>query len=195
VSYSETFALALNLYRHYRAVTTGLPHKQIDLEELDIAPPASSSAIVPPETLKYVKRYESRLLGLIDIARKSHIDPVLITQPALYGSGTDDVTGVDLGRIRVGETHGEHRWQILELYNDATRRVGTAENVLVIDLAKEVPKSSKYFYDFYHFTNDGAKKVGDIVYSHFSKYLKANYREYLQEEPARVTAERPGTKS
>ncbi len=93
----------------------------------------------------------------------------------------------------MGQTNGQNRWRVLELYNDATRE-SAIENLLVIDLAKELRKSSAYFYDFYHFTNDGAKKVSDIVYSHFSKYLKANYREYLQEEPARVVAERPGSR-
>jgi lysophospholipase L1-like esterase len=177
-SYSETFALVLNVYRYYRAVTTGLSHQEVDLTKVEMAPATAPNFPASPESYKYVKSYETRLVQLINLTRGNQIDPVLITQPALHGGGIDDVTGVDLGRIRWGETDGKTSWSILEMYNEVTRRVGQRENVLVIDLARELPKSSRYFYDYFHFTNEGAKQVGDIIYRHLRPYLSTKYGEY-----------------
>ena len=37
-----------------------------------------------------------------------------MTEPVLYGEGTDDVTRVDLSKIKIGELNGEVSWAILE---------------------------------------------------------------------------------
>jgi lysophospholipase L1-like esterase len=191
-SHSETFALILNIYRHYRAATTGLSHGEIDLTQVEIAPATAADVRARRASEKTLKFYEMRLLRLIHLTRESKIEPVLITQPALHGSGIDDVTGVDLGRIRKGKTDGKGSWDILELYNEVTRRVGKRGNVLVIDLARELPKSSRYFYDYFHFTNEGAEQVGDIVHRRLSPYLKTKFHEYAKHPATRwaVSAER-----
>jgi lysophospholipase L1-like esterase len=177
-SYSETFAVVLNVYRYYRAITTGLSHQEVDLTKAEMAPAMASNFPASPESDKYLKSYEARLVRLMDIARENQIDPVLITQPTLYGGGIDDVTGVDLDRIRDGTIDGKASWGSLEMYNEVTRRVGQKQNVLVIDLARELPKSSRYFYDYFHFTNEGANQVADIVYRHLGPYLRTKYSEY-----------------
>jgi hypothetical protein len=43
--------------------------------------------------------------------------------------------------------------------------------VRLIDLARELPKDSKYFTDWVHYSNDGAVLVGDIVFSHLQPWL------------------------
>ena len=53
--------------------------------------------------------------------------------------------------------------KILELYNDVIR--SDSARILVIDLARKMPKNSEYYYDFIHFTNKGAEKVADILAS------------------------------
>jgi hypothetical protein len=45
--------------------------------------------------------------------------------------------------------------------------------VQVIDLAHQLPKDSRYFYDFLHFTNDGALRVGDIVFDGLAARIEA----------------------
>src|SRR5262249_17312554 len=68
--------------------------------------------------------------------------------------GVDDVTGVDLARVRANRSSqsGAMYWRPLELYNDALRRIGQERSVLVVDLARRLKKSSAFFYDFTHFT-------------------------------------------
>jgi lysophospholipase L1-like esterase len=185
-SYSETFALLLNTYRHYRAVTTGLSHREVDLTKVEIAPATAANGRARGATDKNLKSYETRLLRLINLTRESNIEPVLITQPALHGDGIDDATGIDLGRIQKDGTDAKRSWDNLEMYNEITRRVGKRENVLVIDLARELPKSSRYFYDYFHYTNEGANKVGDIVHRRLSPYLKTKFHEYAKHPASRL---------
>jgi hypothetical protein len=52
----------------------------------------------------------------------------------------------------------------LELYNDVLR--SHSSQVTVIDLSREMPKNSKYYYDFIHFTNEGARLVSEILFKH-----------------------------
>ena len=54
-------------------------------------------------------------------------------------------------------------------------RLGKEHQVLVIDLAREFPKSSRYYYDFYHYTNEGSALVAEIIYKHLYIYLKNKY--------------------
>jgi hypothetical protein len=56
--------------------------------------------------------------------------------------------------------------KILELYNDVLRSF--SDQLTVIDLAKEMPKNSVYYYDFIHFTNEGAGKVAAILFDHLN---------------------------
>ena len=58
---------------------------------------------------------------------------------------------------------GEQAWAALERFNDAMREVGREKSVAVIDLAHLMPKSSRFYYDFLHFSKAGAAKVADIV--------------------------------
>ena len=83
--------------------------------------------------------------------------------------------------------NGGFFWTVLELYNGATRKVAQEEKVLLIDLAREVPKSSKYYYDLVHYDNVGAAKVGSIIYQHLYPYLAQRFPQYL-----RTTASREG---
>ncbi|HEU5320823.1 MAG TPA: hypothetical protein VFX28_08470, partial [Methylomirabilota bacterium] len=107
-------------------------------------------------------------------------EPVLVTQPALYGEGVDDVTGVDLAKVTVDNDpehlrNGGLSWRILELYNDTSRAIGQEQGVFVVDLARRLPKSSRYFYDFVHFTNEGAEAVGDLVARELCPFLAARF--------------------
>jgi hypothetical protein len=54
-------------------------------------------------------------------------------------------------------------WKILEMYNDVTRRAAKEEGVWIVDLARDMPKDSTYFYDGIHFTNEGAEKVAELL--------------------------------
>ena len=78
----------------------------------------------------------------------------------------------------MGEVNGGVQWQVLELYNDVTRTVAEAHNVFLVDLAGSMPKDSAYYYDYHHFSNDGALVVADIVAQQVRPYLRDRFAEY-----------------
>ncbi len=188
--HSELSAALLNLYRFYfpKSVMTVNQNdpKEIDLKTLPTleVSPEVRGAILQAHKDKYLVPYETRLKRLLDIAAANNLQPVLLTQPVLYGNTMDEVTGVNLGNIQVTkEMNGEVAWEVLELYNGVTRKVGREAGVPVIDLAAALPKTSRYFYDLMHYTNAGAEQVGEITYRHLSPWLAKNYPGYRRAAP------------
>ncbi|HEX8136359.1 MAG TPA: SGNH/GDSL hydrolase family protein [Pyrinomonadaceae bacterium] len=181
-AYSEVVALFLNMYRSFTAYQAGLTHHQVNLTQqgyLDISDEAEREYLAA-NTTRYLKDYEARLRRIIEVCRKAGIEPVFVTQPLLVGFGQDDVTGVDLARVRTEGPHqnGKMYWDLLEIYNDVTRRVGRENGILVIDLARELPKTSRYFYDFIHYTPQGAQAISDIIYKSLCPVLQTKYPQY-----------------
>ena len=61
---------------------------------------------------------------------------------------------------------------VQELYNDVTRQVARSDGAFLVDLAHALPKDSRLFYDFMHYTNEGAARLGDIVATHLEPMLR-----------------------
>ncbi len=130
----------------------------------------------------YLMPYRNRVLNLITTCRRAGIEPILITQPLLVGFARDSTTHTDLARFRLHDTeNGELTWKRLELYNGITRQVATSQRVHLIDLARQLPKKSEYYYDEMHYTEAGADAVSALLARDLEPYLKANYG------PAQVT--------
>src|SRR5580704_719833 len=175
--YSEVASLVAGLYRSANAYKHGLMHQKIDLKDFhptgSLPPGTEEKYLAEYAAPHYLTGYEDRIKKLISVSRSNQIEPVLVTQPLLDGGGIDDVTGVDLATIEVGPNRsGKMAWDLQEIYNDVTRRVGREQNVQVIDLARRLPKSSRNFYDFIHFTNEGAQAVADILAQDLCPSLK-----------------------
>jgi lysophospholipase L1-like esterase len=173
---SEVYHYGINLMRYYNAQRWGLLHHPVDLTKIkprDV-PEQQIEAAKEEHRQRYLQPYASRLVRLIELSRENHIEPVLITQPYLLGQGKDDRTGVDLATAEDMGAGGNGKlgWEILELYNDVVRQVGRDHQVFTIDLARELPKSSRNFYDYYHFTNEGSAEVANIIYQHLNPFLQ-----------------------
>lgn len=177
--YSEVAALIANLYRSANAYRQGLMHQKIDLKEqgdYDAPPEAQRKYLAETAADRYVRGFEERIRQLVKVSKANGIQPVLVTQPLLAGGGIDDVTGVDLSRVRVNpNANGKMWWECMEVYNDVTRRVGRENGVTVVDLGRELPKSSRMFYDFIHFNAEGAQQVANIIYTDLCPVLAAQY--------------------
>ena len=165
LSHCETFVLVENALRIARAKKGGLWHSALNLEQLptmEFSQPRFERAERNTDRPSPVTA--SRLATLLKLCRDPGMEPILVTQPALWGQATDPPTGVDLSRIQLpglGTCSMEY-WKILETYNDVTRRAAKEEGVWIVDLARDMPKDSTYFYDGIHFTNEGAEKVAKL---------------------------------
>ena len=188
---SEVASVVLNLYRYFFPKSVQAIGQR-DMGEMDLTAlpllelsAAEKAALLKTHAEKYVPAFEARLRRLLQVTKDNGIVPVLLTQPVVYGLVMDDLTGLDLGKILVAKgMNGEVGWQVLELYNDATRRVGAEAGVLVIDEAREMPKSSRYYYDLNHFSNAGAEKFADIAARGLSPYLAAKFGSFAKTAPS-----------
>lgn len=175
---SEVYSLGLNIYRYLVARHRGLHHEEVNLKAqgaLDVPPAIQRETLrkYREESLPY---YHTRLEQLIRVCRAHEITPVFITQPTLYGPGIDPVTGVDLGKVKLGENlNGELMSAVVDLYNETLRQVGAQEQVKVIDLARELPRNSTYYYDYLHYTEAGATTVAEIIYRELRPYLAKGF--------------------
>lgn len=171
---SEIIGLIVNISRGLDAKRNNLIHQEVLLEKLEHTQVYSKH--IDNQILKhqsYLASYEERLYQLAKTSKNNSINPIFITQPTLVGKGIDQETGIDLETIQLmSKEGGKVYWTILELYNEVMRKVAQKENILLIDLAHELPKNSRYFYDGLHFTNEGAEKVSEIVSENLEKYLK-----------------------
>lgn len=176
-----------NIRRHFKAKSMGVVHANVSHEQLKLLgkskveiDSARKASWLQEHSARYLPGFRSRIEQLISMAKENSIEPVLITQPALYGKGKDPQTGVDLATISVGNWNGESKWSQLEMYNEVTRTVAKENNVLLIDLAKSLSKDSAYYYDFYHFTNEGAEAVAKEVHRELLPTLKENFTAFAK---------------
>jgi len=189
--YSEVVNYAVNLNRYTKALRVGVVHANIDFAKLKTIDVTDDhlKALLEQHKEHYLNPYGQRLQKLIDMARRHGIEPVFITQPMIYGAVIDPVSGADLGRVDIGGINGKTSWEILKLYNQVSQQVAAQNKVLLIDLANELPKTSRYFYDTLHFTNEGCQVVAEIISQHLAPFLAKKFPDYAIEMQR---AEKPG---
>lgn len=181
LNHSEVLDYAINFYRYYKAKRMGLVHPILDfprLKQVEVSP-EQVQAILQEHQEKFLKSYAQRLTKLIELCRDHHIEPVFITQPTVFGNLIDPLTGADLAKAEAWGWNGKVLWQILELYNDVVRDTGRRQQVYVIDLAREMPKSTAFYYDTNHFTNAGCQRVAEIIYRHLAPFLEKHFPQFI----------------
>ncbi len=173
---SEVLNLLLNIQRHLMADKLAVTDNYTDLSNPQFKDKSFTSAYIDStfKTQKpLVEDYRKRLARIIDTCRANNIKVIMVTQPMLFGSGIDSLSGRNLETIGTPVGYnGLLIWQLLEEYNNVSRAVAGRYSLPVIDLASEMPKSSIYFYDICHFTNEGSAKVAEILGRHLKSILK-----------------------
>ncbi|MCK6548152.1 SGNH/GDSL hydrolase family protein [Myxococcota bacterium] len=126
---------------------------------------------IAEHTLQHAPALEARLELLVDRVRARGVEPIFVTQPALFGDAADPTTGLDLGTMRVERESAAERWQILEVYNAAIRRSAAANGVFLVDLARKMPKDSRLFHDWLRFSRAGAATAAEIIARDLTPWL------------------------
>ncbi len=86
----------------------------------------------------------------------------------------DPTTGKDLSRLQ----DGLFWYESLEIFNGTMRGVAQSDHVFLIDLARLMPKDTKYYWDPVHFTDAGAAEVGRIATAGLLPYLEREFPSY-----------------
>lgn len=191
---SEVVNVAVNIFRGWRA-------QRFNNTTQALIPPKKGNDLALSQNqvrerldaqTNYLEKYRKRIGQLIDTCQAHQIRPVFITQPCLYGAGTDSLTQANLATSRIGKPDGRFEknmnglllWQLLELYNDVLRTECRDRNIPLIDLAALMPKNSLYFYDQVHFTNEGAREVAAVVADNLVPILEHTFPAACGKRPA-----------
>ena len=120
-----------------------------------------------------LREFRSNLQMFIDMCRDRQITPVLMTQPNRLTGNLDPRTWKE---VKVMEAMGIKFTEFEELYglfNQAIREVGSANPVLVVDLAKEIPSQPDYVYDPVHLTEKASKLAAEVISRELTPLAKA----------------------
>ncbi|MCH2124412.1 MAG: SGNH/GDSL hydrolase family protein [Pirellulaceae bacterium] len=191
IQHSATISLLDTLRRTRNATAAGVTHGNVNHSQLKLdvgnyreMPTSEKEALLVEHRTKYLPGFAERVRAMLDETRGFNIEPILMTQPALYGPATDPETGVDLAKVTYAGIPGSLRWELLELYNNVTRDIALNTNTLLIDAAHGIPKNSRLFYDYHHFTNEGATVLAQLVAEALTTFLIAHYPDFCKPPPA-----------
>jgi len=127
-----------------------------------------------------VNAYEHRMRALIDTCLSHNIKPVLVTQPIICGNAIDTLSGMDLAIVKIENGQNGEQWsRKLDMYNDVLKKLAKEYGILCIDLAAMMPKSTRYYYDYVHYTNEGTKKVVELIAPQLEEYLRAQFPNHI----------------
>ncbi len=127
-----------------------------------------------PVGIEHERQFEKNLRTFIFICRANAILPVLMTQfnrvseDEFYNNPKNKPY---LDKILRSSITVEDFCKSYRRFNEIIREVATAENVVLIDLAKEVPSTKDYLYDYVHVHNEGSKLAAQIIYKALDKAL------------------------
>lgn len=110
-----------------------------------------------------LEKFRRSLLTFIAVSRSNETVPVLMTQASRLKKDPDRIILSNWTPEKdFGVTYEEYR-DVYEAMNEQIRKVGASANVLVIDLAREVPQESAYMYDAVHFNDNGSQYVAGLI--------------------------------
>jgi lysophospholipase L1-like esterase len=114
--------------------------------------------IIDPDLL--VREFTLNLQTFINICRARGILPVLMTQASRLTEHPDPPIKKIMQKLEIsqGITYGEFK-QAFDLLNRTIREVGAQNQVLVIDLAQEIPPVKENICDVAHFNDQGSRLV------------------------------------
>lgn len=105
-----------------------------------------------------IKAEQRKILTLfISITKALGAKPVLMTQANKITNNPDLI--VKEGDEKFNQTYR----QLYSDFQQITRDVARENNVLLIDLEKEIPARDEYLYDSVHFTNEGSKLAAQVI--------------------------------
>ena len=108
--------------------------------------------------------FAMNLQTIVDICKVRGIIPILMTQANRITDRPDRVVKTYVERF------GQHASldyrtfkEIYDSFNATIRQVGRRNQVLVIDLAAEIPPDKTYIYDMMHFNDTGSRYAAGLI--------------------------------
>jgi hypothetical protein len=138
-----------------------------------------------------LQEFSSNIQMFVDMCWDRGITPVLMTQANRFVAHLDPETWKE---VKVLEAQGISYTEFRELYkqfNQTIRDQGVANEVLVVDLDREILPEQRFIHDPVHFTERGSKLAAGII----SRELEPLVQEKLQDEGGDIPAHQDPTAS
>ena len=126
----------------------------------------------PEDFIKIQNQYKSSLLSFVNIAKSWGIEPILMTQFNRLNTG-DTFIKMNYSESGNGISY-EDFVKYYDIFNEIVRDAAKNENCILIDLANEIPSTSKYIYDAVHVNNEGSVLVAKVI----SKTISEKFNSY-----------------
>ena len=107
-----------------------------------------------------VEQFEMNLQSFIYLCKARNIIPVIMTMPSRFKEKPDKII---LDAFNNPPLDYFQFKQIFDLFNKSILKKAQENNIMVIDLAKEIPQENEFMYDIVHYTDKGSRKIADII--------------------------------
>ena len=109
--------------------------------------------------------YRKSLRTFVGVCRTWGIIPVLMTQASRFTDSLDATYSHSYFNARITAQGLDYPTfkSLFDRFNDIIRETARENDVMLIDLAERVPKSSDYFFDVIHYNNRGSVLVAGII--------------------------------
>ena len=107
-----------------------------------------------------VEQFEMNLQSFIYLCKARNIIPVIMTMPSRFKEKPDQII---LDAFNNPPLDYFQFKQIFDLFNKSILKKAQENNIMVIDLAKEIPQENEFMYDIVHYTDKGSRKIADII--------------------------------
>ena len=165
-NFLEIPSTILNIMRAGKAKESGLNHRFImDINKAERMQMDDTSIVNHLKSeQKFLSAYVNRINEFAKICKANNIQLIFVSQSILFSDEKDLYSNTYLGDIKTGQINGKTRGYISKMYNKVTFDFAESQKIPYINLNARLPKDSRFFYDGYHFTNDGAEITAGIIY-------------------------------
>jgi hypothetical protein len=116
------------------------------------------------DKVKLNQEFAMNLQTIVDICKVRGIIPVLMTQANRITDRPDPVVETYVGRFGEHASLGYKDFkEIYDSFNATIRQVGQRNQVLVIDLAAEIPPDKTYICDMVHLNDTGSRYAAGLI--------------------------------
>ncbi|MBU4231173.1 MAG: SGNH/GDSL hydrolase family protein [Proteobacteria bacterium] len=107
-----------------------------------------------------VDQFEMNLQSFIYLCKARNFIPVLMTMPSRFKEKPDQIILDTFNNVTLD--YFQFR-ELFDLFNKSILKKAHENNIMVIDLAKEIPQENEFMCDIVHYTDTGARKIADII--------------------------------
>ncbi|MGA9754327.1 MAG: hypothetical protein WBV23_04210 [Desulfobaccales bacterium] len=107
-----------------------------------------------------IEQFEMNLQSFIYLCKARNIIPVLMTMSSRFKEKPDQIILDTFNNVSID--YSQFR-ELFDLFNKSILKKAHDNNIMVIDLAQEIPQENEFMVDIVHYTDKGARKAADII--------------------------------